>query len=159
MSEPEGTVVAVCLRAEGGVPKQVQPQIKIGPHGVEGDYHSGEITMHGSRAGEPNLRHVSIVSEEAVQDAAESLGVTIPQGGLGENILVRGLGDLGTVAPGQWLRFSSGVELEVTAQNNPCKNLSVYHPKTPKQLYGRRGLLAVVKTPGALKPGDKVTLG
>jgi len=158
MSQSEGTVVAVCLRAAGGVPKQVQPQINIGPHGVEGDYHSGEITTHGSRAGEPNFRQVSIVAEEAVQEAAENLGVTIPQGGLGENILVRGLGDLGGVVPGQRLRFSSGVELEVTAQNDPCKNLSVYHPKTPKQLYGRRGLLAVVKTAGALKPGDKVIL-
>src|SRR6266571_8351069 len=124
MSQVEGTVVAVCLRAEGGVPKQVQSRINVGPYGVEGDYHAGEITMHGSRAGEPNFRQVSIVAEEAVQDAAQSLGVKIPQGGVGENILVRGLGDLGSVQPGERLRFSSGVELEISAQNNPCKNLS-----------------------------------
>lgn len=155
----EGMVVAVCSSAEGGVPKLEQPRITIGAFGVEGDYHSGEITRHGSRAGEPNRRQVSLVAKEAVDEAASALGVQIPVGGLGENVLLQGLGDLSTVEPGQTLCFSSGVELEVTAQNQPCKNLMVWHEQVPKKLYGKRGLLTVVKKPGVVTPGDTVTVG
>lgn len=70
------------------------------------------------------------------------------------NIIVRGLGDLDQVRPGQRSPSSSGVELEVTEQNNPCSQLSVYHPQVPRELYGKRDLLAIVKTPGPVQPGD-----
>lgn len=44
----EGKVVAVCLSTTGGVPKQTQEQIKIGPHGVDGDLRQTRAT--GSRS-------------------------------------------------------------------------------------------------------------
>jgi len=155
----EGQVEAVCLSKEGGVPKYSQQRVTIGPFGVEGDYHAGEITRHGRDAGMPNRRQVTVVAAESIDAVAKALDVTIPPGGLGENILVRGLGDLRDVEPGSRLHFSSGVELEVTAQNNPCKNLLVYHPQAVKELYGRRGLLAIVSAPGELKAGDTVSIG
>lgn len=93
-----------------------------------------------------------------MEAVAGELSVEIPHGGLGENVLIRGLGELGDLRPGQRIAFGSGVELEVTEQNNPCVNLSVYHPQTPKKLYGRRGVLATVTRPGTLKPGDSVSL-
>lgn len=152
----EVTVVAVILSDKGGVPKYTQEMIKIGRLGVEGDYHATEFRTNKKGETTPNHRHVTAVAAEALDAVAEALGVIIPPGGVGENILVRGLGDLGQVQPGERLRFSSSVELEVTEQNNPCSNLSVYHPQAPKELYVRRGLLTVVKTPGSVQPGDTV---
>jgi MOSC domain-containing protein YiiM len=154
----EGKVVAVCLSATAGVPKQTQDRIEIGRYGVEGDYHAGEYRTNGKGEREISRRHVTVVAEEALEAAGRALSVTIPQGGVGENVLVRGMGDLGDLTEEQVLRFSSGVELEVTGQNNPCKNLAVYHPQVPKELYGRRGLLTVVKNPGSVRPGDAVEI-
>ncbi|HUF54459.1 MAG TPA: MOSC domain-containing protein [Dehalococcoidia bacterium] len=92
---------------------------------------------------------------EAVGD---ELGVNIPAGGLGENVLVRGLGDLSDLTPGQRLGFSSGVELEITAQNDPCRNLMVYGDTAVKRLYGRRGLLTAVRATGELTAGDTISV-
>lgn len=154
----EGTVVAVCLSLSGGVPKHPQDEVKIGAFGVEGDYHAGEFRTTSKGGTEVSRRHVTVVAAEALEAVSEVIGVQIPNGGVGENILVRGLGDLGDIEPGQRLQFSSGVELEVTAQNNPCANLQVYHPQAPKHLYGRRGLLTVVLQTGVVRPGDTVLL-
>lgn len=151
-----GSVVAVCLSAESGVPKHPQTEVNVGPLGIVGDYHAGEISRHGTSAGQPNKRQVTVVAEEAVVDAAAQLSIEIPRGGLAENVLVSGLGDLGELQPGQRLRFSSGVELQVTGQNNPCKTLMVWHPQLPKRLMGRRGVVCTVLVTGALRPGDTV---
>ena len=153
----EGKVVAVCLSATRGVPKHPQAEVKIGTFGVEGDYHAGEYRITKGQT-EVNRRHVTVVAAEAIEAVSDVIGVQIPRGGVGENLLVRGLGDLGNVEPGQRLQFSSGVELEVTGQNNPCANLQVYHAQAPKHLYGRRGLLTVVVQTGVVRPGDTVAL-
>ena len=153
----EATVVAVCLSPEPGVPKYPQAEVSVGPHGIEGDYHAGPTRVRRGQTA-PNTRHVSLVAREVIEEVNRALGTEIPAGGLGENVLVQGLGDLGDLVAGQRLRFSSGVELEVTGQNNPCRNLCVYHPQAPKRLMGRRGVVAVVVTPGPLRPGDRVEL-
>ena len=155
---PTGTVVAVCLRKEGGVPKYSQPEVIVGEYGIEGDWHSGPMRTRSNGEVVPNTRHVSLVAKEVFDDLNRELGTAIPHGGFGENILVEGMGDLANIAEGDVLRFSSGVELEVTAQNDPCKNLMVYHNQIPKLSYGRRGLLAVVRTTGPLKAGDTVSV-
>ena len=153
-----GTVVAVSLRKEGGVPKYPQPEVIVGEYGIEGDWHSGPMRTRSDGEVLPNTRHVSLVAKEVFDDLNRELGTDIPHGGFGENILVEGMGDLGGIAEGDVLRFSSGVELEVTGQNDPCKNLMVYHNQIPKKSYGRRGVLAVVKTTGRVKPGDTVSV-
>jgi MOSC domain-containing protein YiiM len=155
---PTGTVVAVCLRKEGGVPKYPQPEVIVGEYGIEGDWHSGPMRTRSNGEVVPNTRHVSLVAKEVFDDLNRELGTDIPHGGFGENILVEGMGDLGGIAEGDALRFSSGVELEVTGQNDPCKNLMVYHNQIPKLSYGRRGLLAVVRATGRVKPGDTVSI-
>ena len=152
-----GTVVAVCLRPEGGVPKYPQPEVTVGEYGIEGDWHSGPMRTRSNGEVVPNTRHVSLVAKEVFDDLNRELGTDIPHGGFGENILVEGMGDLGTITEGDILRFSSGVELDVTGQNDPCKNLMVYHNQIPKLSYGRRGVLAIVRTTGRLKPGDTVS--
>jgi MOSC domain-containing protein YiiM len=149
-----GTVVAVCLRKEGGVPKYPQSEVVVGEYGIEGDWHSGPMRTRSNGEVLPNTRHVTLVAKEVFDDLNRELGTDIPHGGFGENILVEGMGDLGTIAEGDMLRFSSGVELEVTGQNDPCKNLMVYHNQVPKKAYGRRGVLTVVKKTGRIRPGD-----
>jgi MOSC domain-containing protein YiiM len=153
-----GTVVAVCLRQESGVPKHPQPDVVVSEYGIEGDYHSGPMRTRSNGEVVPNTRHVSLVAKEVFDDLNRELGTNIPLGGFGENILVEGMGDLSDIAEGDVLRFSSGVELEVTGQNDPCKNLMVYHDQIPKKSYGRRGVLAIVRTTGRIKPGDTVSV-
>ncbi len=154
-----GTVVAVCLRPDGGVPKYPQDEVTVGEYGVEGDWHSGPMRTRGNGEVVPNTRHISLVAKEVFDDLNRELGTDIAPGGFGENVLVQGMGDLSGIREGDLLRFSSGVELEVTGQNDPCKNLMVYHNQVPKRAYGRRGVLTIVKATGRVKRGDTVTLG
>lgn len=154
MPERKGVVVAVCLSAQGGVPKHVQESVQIDASGVLGDFHAGELNSKGM----PNRRQVTVVGKEALDEVGVELDISIPAGGLGENVLVQGLGNLGDLQPGQRLRFSSGAELEITAQNDPCNNLAIYHRLAVKHLYGKRGLLTVVVAPGPVAPGDAVTV-
>ena len=106
-----GTVVAVCMRKEKGVPKHPQSEVVIGEYGVEGDYHAGPMRTRSSGDVEPNRRHVTLVAKEVFDDLNRELGTDIPAGGFGENILVEGLGDLSDIQEGALLSFSSGVEL------------------------------------------------
>jgi MOSC domain-containing protein YiiM len=153
-----GTVVAVCMRREKGVPKHPQIEVVVGEYGVEGDYHAGPMRTRSNGDVEPNRRHITLVAKEVFDDLNRELGTDIQAGGFGENILVEGLGDLSDIQEGAVLSFSSGVELEVTGQNDPCKNLMVYHNQVPKRAYGRRGLLTMVRATGRLKPGDSITV-
>ena len=89
-----GTVVAVCLRTEGGVPKYPQSEVVVGEHGIEGDWHSGPMRTRSNGEIVPNTRHVSLVAKEVFDDLNRELGTDIPHGGFGENILVEGMGDL-----------------------------------------------------------------
>jgi len=153
-----GTIVAVCSKAERGVPKIPQPEVGVGEFGIEGDFHAGQMRTRSNGEVLPNNRHISIVAKEVFDDLNRELGTDIPHGGFGENILVEGMGNLSELKEGDVLRFSSGVELEVTGQNDPCKNLMIYHQTIVKRAYGRRGVLAIVKQQGKLKPGDTVSL-
>ena len=121
---------------------------------IEGDFHAGR-----------GRRQVSVVAKETFDALEAELGVFVSPGGFGENLLVEGLGDLSDLQPADILCFASGadilcfasgVELEITAQNEPCRNLMVHHPLAPKLAYGRRGVVATVRSGGLLKPGDAV---
>ncbi len=141
------------MRKEGGVPKYPQSEVVVGEYGIEGDWHSGPMRTRSNGEVVPNTRHVSFVAKEVFDDLNRELGTDIPHGGFGENILVQGMGDLGEIAEGDVLRFSSGVELEVTGQNDPCKNLMVYHNQIPEALLRPSRRAGVVSTTGRVKPG------
>jgi len=154
----EARIVAVCMKAERGVPKIRQPEVTVGEFGIDGDFHSGPMRTRSDGEVLPNTRHVTIVAKEVFDDLNRELGTDIPPGGFGENILVEGMGDLADLKGGDLIRFSSGVVLEVTGQNDPCKNLMVYNDLVPKKAYGRRGVLTMVKKTGKLRPGDGVSV-
>src|SRR5437870_13866939 len=92
-----GSVAAVCLRKEKGVPKYPQTEVTIGEYGVEGDYHSGPMRTRSNGDLEQNRRHVTLVAEEVFDELNRELSTDIPAGGFGENILVEGVGDLGDI--------------------------------------------------------------
>lgn len=153
-----GQVVAVCFSPQGGVPKYPRLEIQIGPHGVVGDYHAGPYNRHKKKGDpEPNRRQLTVVAQEVLDEMNLLLDIQLKPGDLGENVLVWGLGDLSDLQPGDRLRLGP-VLAEITAQNQPCSTVAVYHPMLVKHLYGRRGVTAIVLQPGTVRPGDPVTL-
>lgn len=153
-----GEVVAVCSSPRGGVPKQPQERIVLNAYGVEGDYHAGPMRVNRRGESEPNRRQVTIVSAEVIEALEQELDCSIPHGGFGENVLVRGLGDLAWLQEEDVLEFAGGAAVEITGHNNPCSNLQVWHPDMVKAAYGRRGLLAVVVRTGSIVPGERVVV-
>lgn len=153
-----GEVVAVCSSPRGGVPKQPRERIVLSEFGVDGDYHAGPTRVNRRGEREPNRRQVTLVSAEVIEALEQELGCSIPHGGFGENVLVRGLGDLAWLEAGDVLEFAGGAAVEVTGQNNPCANLQIWHPDMVKAAYGRRGLLAVVARTGSIVPGEGVVV-
>ena len=154
-AKTQGTVVAVSISSNGGVPKYPQESVTIGDLGVEGDYHSGSINRHKkTEPAEPNSRQITLVAQEVLEEVNTELGIMLKPGDLGENILVSGLDDLRQFRKGDRLMLGTDVVVEVTAQNNPCNVLSVYHPAIVKEMTGKRGVTAIVVRTGSVRPGD-----
>ena len=153
-----GTVIACCARQERGMPKFPRDEIDVGTFGVDGDYHAGPICKHGSKAGKPNDRPVSIVSKEVYDLLTSSLDVEIEPGAFGENLLVEGLGDLSDLAGGDVLRVGDTVAIRVTEQNKPCSNLDYIDKSVLKACVGRRGVIGTVISTGTVRPGDSVLI-
>src|SRR5688500_9521203 len=145
-----GRIITVCYREAllHGGGKEQHNAAQVTRWGIPGDRHYGETRYSSSRKETvPNNRPITVVGVEATRGASERLGITpIPYGGIGENFLVEGLGDLSELTSGDQVQFlapdgSPNVVLEVFAQNEPCSNLQIYHRLMVKELYGRRGLL------------------
>lgn len=158
---PRGSLVAVCIGRAGELWKTPVDEVTVGEFGLAGDRHAGPTRTSSRRPGEivPNDRQVSVLAHEVLESVNAELGIALEPGQLGENVLVRGLGDLSGVAPGAQLRIG-GVVLRVTAQNEPCSNLMEYHRGLVKAAYKRRGLLATVVSGAGqrLRAGDPVEL-
>lgn len=159
VTQKTGSVVAVCRRPAAGIPKIPQREIIVGPDGVEGDYHAGP-KRRSRRTGRVKIndRQISIVAHEVLEALNRQLGIAIPQGGFGENILVAGLGDLSGLSEGDQVCFENGVVVEVTEQNPPCATLKRWHKQLPSESMGRRGVVGVVKKEGVIRPDERVTL-
>lgn len=176
MSGPSGErvarVVAVSASPKGGVPKYPQPAVRFHADGVEGDYHRGPTRYSQSqRRTLPNDRTVTIIAAEDLDEINAALGLSLGAGALSENVLVRGLGPLRDVAPGDRIVLSSDaarVTLVVTGQNMPCATLLPYHReivrvaanKVGDRLENRRGVLCTVEAiegDGAVTAGASVT--
>ena len=140
------------------MPKYPQEEIVVGAYGVDGDYHAGRISTHGSSAGKPNDRQVSIVSQEVYDLLTDALDVGIEPGAFGENMLVQGLGDLSELATGDVLRIGDRVAIRVTEQNKPCSNLDYIDKNVLKACVGKRGVVGTVISTGKVRPGDEVSI-
>jgi MOSC domain-containing protein YiiM len=162
-----GRVAGLAWSAEliDNVRKQPRQSAEITRLGVPGDRHYGEMRYsHSARKTIPNDRPITVVGAEAARDACAALGIPeIPIGGLGENLHLEGLGDLGDLTEGDQIRVldpdgNPKVTLLVRKQNDPCSNLRVYHRLMVKQLMGRRGVICTVLQEGTVHAGDTVDI-
>lgn len=158
-----GTVSAVCYSPEliNGVGKEQHESARITTWGIPGDRHYGETRVSRGKV-VPNNRPITVVGADGTREACKKLGVPdIPPGGLGENILAEGLGDLSAVTTGDEIHIlgedgEPKVVLQVGKQNDPCSNLMIYHKQMVKELMGKRGVLCTVEREGEVKVGDRI---
>jgi len=156
----EGTVVSINTR---GMRPEGSPHLpfklpasngRLGQYGFRGDYHNQPTKRDFKNPGQtlPNTdRHVSVVALEVIDALNRELGLNMGPGTLGENLTVRGMGDLSAIADNVRLLIvgHSGAPictLRVAEQNKPCKNLTLIHRELPKRIMGRRGLLCAIET-------------
>jgi len=161
-----GTILAVCYSKEliNGVAKEPHDSAEIEQWGIPGDRHYGETRITKGQV-VPNMRTITVLGVEGTREVCEKLGIPpLPPGGLGENLLLEGLGDLSYVQPGDHVHiyatgtFEPKVILDIQKQNDPCANTQFYHKMMVKELYGRRGLLCTVLKPGHVEVGDRVMI-
>jgi MOSC domain-containing protein YiiM len=139
-----GTVIAVCVRPERGIPKLPQAEVTLEADcGIVGDRHAGSRN-----------RQVSLIEQEVLDDLA-SAGMPVGPGILGENITVQGL-SVARLCPGERLHAGGEVVLEVVEPRTPCRTLTPVDPRLPEAIQGRAGILCRVLRGGALRPGDRI---
>jgi hypothetical protein len=162
-----GTIIALAYSPDliNNVGKQTHDTADVTYLGIPGDRHYGPTRYSSSaRRTVPNNRPITICGVEATRDACEKLGADpVPPGGMGENLLTEGLGDLGDLDKGDRIQVldSQGepkVIFEVRKQNEPCSNLQVYHRFMTKELFGKRGVICSVLKEGRIAVGDTVAV-
>ena len=89
---------------------------------MNGDAHLGLTIKHRSRVrrdpNQPNLRQVHLIHEE-LHDELHADGFKVTPGGMGENVMTRGVDLLGLPA-GARLTLGAEAVVEVTGLRNPC---------------------------------------
>jgi len=137
--------------------------------GVEGDAHAGETVKHRSRAardpGQPNLRQVHLIHAE-LHDELHAAGFDVAAGQMGENVTTRGVDLLGLPA-GTRLRLGDTATVELTGLRNPCDQLDGLQPGLMAatlargeqgNLVRKAGVMAIVISAGAVRPGDPIAV-
>jgi len=161
-----GFVVAVCKKAEPGIPKIEVTAIQLlENYGVAGDYHAGQFVRHRYLAKKdptkPNQRQVLLIDTTILAELA-SQDIHLEPGMMGENILLDGISVM-SLAIGTQIEIGQAV-LEVTEIRNPCYQLNEMHPRLLKVVETsgtgpdprNAGMLARILTGGWVRPGDLV---
>lgn len=133
----------------GGIPKRPVPEARVLAACIEGDGRDHAKHDKADRA-------ISLLDDEMLA-VLRAEGYDVTPGALGENLTVRGLG-LQEMAPGMRLRFTGGVEIELTEERKPCFVLDSIHPSLKEAVVGRCGFLARVVTEGTLAAGAEITV-
>lgn len=139
---PTGVIVALQVRPERGGATQDSDVLELAPdHGVHGD--------HGRRA----RRHITILSEEAWEEAVASIGVPVPWQARRANVLVRGLDLSGS--EGRVLELGPCL-VRIHGETHPCDVMDRAAPGLRAALVPRwrGGVHGEILRGGALRPGD-----
>jgi MOSC domain-containing protein YiiM len=146
MNTAAPTVVSVNI-SPGGIPKRPIDVGRVEAPGIVGDGHNH--AKHSSP-----MVAVSFIDIEDLDDLRAE-GYAVYPGAMGENVTLRGL-DTDALRIGDRLRFSGGVEVEVTKMRKPCYVLDSIHPKLKEVSKGRCGCLAKVIQAGEIRAGEIV---
>jgi len=163
-----GTVTAVSSNGAYSFTKPNRESVMLlAGLGVEGDVHAGTTVKHRFRmekdASQPNLRQVHLMHAELFDELRES-GFEVAAGELGENVTTRGVDLLG-LPVGTRLHLGEQAVVEVTGLRNPCAQIDTFQKGLMKQVVGRgedgkvrfkSGIMSVVVTGGAGRPGDSI---
>lgn len=164
----QGVVTAVARSPKHTFSKPTEERIRLlAGLGVEGDAHMGATVKHRSHVkqnpAQPNLRQVHLIHEE-LHDELRRTGFAVTAGGMGENIVTRGIDLLG-LPTGTRLRIGQEVVLEVTGLRSPCPQLDGYLPGLMQAVLGRdehgkviqkSGVMSIVLEGGEVGPGDRI---
>ena len=164
----QGSVIAVCKKAEPGLPKLEVDAIQLSEnYGVEGDYHAGEFVRHRYLAKKdptcPNLRQVLLIDTKILADITTQ-DIHLEPGMLGENMIIDGI-SLMDLPIGAQIEVGETL-LELTEVRNPCYQLVEMQPglqnAVQNKIAGREhrnaGMMAKILRGGWVQPGDPVIL-
>jgi MOSC domain-containing protein YiiM len=164
----EASVLAVCAGPDHGPGKPPRDAIVLVEGlGVEGDAHLGATVQHLSRVRrdptQPNLRQVHLIHAELHEELAGD-GFVVAPGAMGENVTTRGVALL-DLPVGTRLRLGEVAVVELTGLRNPCRQLdglqdglmaATLDRDADGGLVRKAGVMGVVRTGGAVRPGDPI---
>lgn len=155
MTHSTARILSINL-SKGGVPKTAVARARVTAEGIEGDTQA-DRKHHGGPE-----RAVSLFSFELIE-RLRAEGHPIAPGTTGENLTLVGL-DWPALTPGTRLRFSGGVELEITSYANPCATIresfkDLDSKRIKQDLHpGESRLYTRVLIPGAIEPNETITI-
>jgi len=140
-----GTVHALFISQKSEKEPLKKNTLTLDTQGIIGDKHYGKAAD----------RTILITSLESYDLAKTSLGITMPHGYLGENLLI----DFNPydLALGTRLKIGKCL-LEITQNCTLCNHLSVLDKRIPKLLKNDRGIFAKVVSAGEINTGDSIYL-
>lgn len=131
----------------GGIPKRPVQVAAVVRAGLIGDGHNHEKHITPMQA-------ISILDVEDLDDLCRE-GFEVFPGATGENITARDL-NVDALSVGDRLRFSGGVEIELTKRRKPCYVLDAIDPQLKRVIVGRCGFLAKVIHEGEIRAGETI---
>jgi MOSC domain-containing protein YiiM len=143
MTQPRGTILAVCTSAKKGVRKVNQGQADLKREwGIVGDAHAAN--WH---------RQVSLLAWESIQKMRD-LGLNVQAGSFAENITTQGI-DLTILPLGTRLRLG-GAEVQVTQIGKVCHNRCAIYTQAGDCVMPREGIFVRVLSGGPVQVGDAI---
>lgn len=142
--------------------------------GIRNDKHFGKTILSTVREKKlvskgtevANLRAITIVSQEELNEISAEMGVEVLPEDLEANITLEGLPSLTQLAPGTFLKFPRNCVLFVTGENFPCvipaQNMmrrgvdKLTAVKFSKTAFHKRGLISMPYASGFIKEDDVV---
>ena len=143
----KGTVVALFLTETTTKRYLSQTKLTIAPQGIFGDKHFGQIQE----------RSILLASTSSYRLIEDTIGVAMPHGYLGENILIDTKDDLYRLPIGTAIVIGNTV-LEITQNCSLCNHLAALDRRIPKLLKDDRGIFAKTIRSSRIALGDHVCI-